>query len=104
MSKEELLTELRPFLDKEYRLIQVPKKRKKQIYMLMFLASHFEDNKTYIESDINEILNSIHTFKDCARLRRMLFDFDFLNREIDGSTYSKACPQPKLEEFSKWIG
>ena len=35
-----------------------------------------------------------HTFRDWARLRRMLYDLGYLDRDMAGSAYTLAAVQP----------
>jgi hypothetical protein len=79
--------ELAPFVDDQGRLEQWPAKQKTQRMAAAYLASKFEPGRTYNEREVNELLNQWHTFGDWALLRRVLFDWMFLDRESDGSRY-----------------
>ncbi len=81
--------ELRGFLDKDSKLKSWPsrKNRDKQFLVLEYLASKFEAGREYSEKEVNEILNSHHTFGDPAMLRRELYIAGFLDRTLDGSRY-----------------
>jgi hypothetical protein len=54
---------------------------------IAYLAARFEPGRDYRERDVNELLLRWHTFGDWALLRRLLFDWRFLDRERDGSRY-----------------
>lgn len=51
------------------------------------LARRFEPGREYSEKEVNALLQDGHTFADWALLRRVLFDWRFLDREPDGSRY-----------------
>ncbi|GHU71731.1 hypothetical protein AGMMS49992_06270 [Clostridia bacterium] len=76
-----------PFMDDDGRLKQYPARRGKQLIALDYLASKFENGKRYAEREVNELLNTWHTFGDWALLRRDLIDIGLLGRNADGSEY-----------------
>ena len=75
------------FLDRE-RLIQIPAKRKKRDVILRWLLEDFEPGVEYSEPDVNRILRSHH--RDCATLRRELFESGYLHRQGGGGAYWHA--------------
>ena len=83
----ELPRELRPFMDEQDKLKQWPTKQKTQRMAVSYLATHFEPGRIYNEKQVNELLNEWHTFEDWALLRRVMFDWGYLDRESDGSKY-----------------
>ena len=83
----DLPRELRPFMDDQGRLKQWPTKQKTQRMAVAHLAARFEPDRIYNEKQVNELLNEWHTFGDWALLRRVMFDWGYLNRESDGSKY-----------------
>ena len=87
MDRELSPRELRPFLDGEGRLKQWPTKQKTQRMAVASLAARFEPHREYNERQVNERLLEWHTFGDWALLRRMLFDWGYLDRKSDGSRY-----------------
>ena len=91
--------EITNFIDENGRLKQYPVKRKRQIFVLFYLASKFEANKRYTEQEVNQILQEWHVFNDWATLRRDLYDSRFLDRKADGSEYWLEDCQPTLESF-----
>ena len=99
MTESEIKKELAAFLDENGRLTQFPKKRKKQIYVLFYIAPKIEKGRVYTEKEINEILEGLHTFSDCCRLRRDLCDCGFMRREKDGSAYMMNEVFPTQEEL-----
>lgn len=65
------------------RLVIMPTKRAKRLLVLAHIAESFEPGHTYSETEVNEILLSVHG--DYAALRRYLVDDEFLDR--DGGVY-----------------
>ena len=82
---------LKGYLDNDGKFDRMPgKKQKKKVeLMLQYLAKQFEDNRTYTEREVNEILNQHHSFNDSATLRRLMFGRQLLNRTLDGTAYWK---------------
>lgn len=78
---------LAPFLDQLGRFRQWPVKGPMQREAVAWLARQFEPGRTYSESEVNALLDHIHTFSDAALLRRLLFDWGYLERAGDGSRY-----------------
>lgn len=77
------------FLDKDSRLITWPKKHDNKILALEYLVSKFGFNKTYTEKEVNEILNTWHTFADWPLLRRGLVDAGLMSRDKNGYAYQR---------------
>lgn len=82
---------LKGYLDDNGKFDRMPGKRqkKKVELMLQYLAEQFEKGRTYTEREVNEILNSHHSFDDPAILRRLMFGSQLLNRTLDGKAYWK---------------
>jgi len=80
---------IKGYMNEEGRFTQFPGKRQKnkQTVMLELLASKFEHDIKYTESEVNYILNQYHTFNDPATLRRLMFGKGLLGRTLDGRTY-----------------
>lgn len=96
--RQSLPRELRPFVDDQGRIEQWPSKQKTQRMVAEYLATKFESGRNYNESQVNELLNTWHRFEDWALLRRVLFDWRYLDRESDGSRYwlsPKPGPPPQ---------
>lgn len=98
MKIEQCREYLKNFLSPDGKLKQWPTKRKLQIVGLCFCHNFFEDNREYIEKEVNEILTSIHTFGDYCMLRRDLCDMKFLARTDDNRKYWKLST-PNLAAF-----
>ena len=87
MERSSLPRELRPFVDDEGRLTQWPVRQKVQRMAAAYLAARFESAREYSEREVNELLLEWHTFVDWALLRRVLYDWRFIDRESDGTRY-----------------
>jgi len=65
--------------------INFPKKQKKKLVILDYIAKQFKKEKKYTESEVNEILVTMND--DYVTLRRYLIEYGFLDRAPDGSSY-----------------
>lgn len=99
MSNEEAREALQNFLDTKGRLKAFPAKRKMKIYALIYLSDKIETDREYTEREINKLLLEWHTFDDPATLRRELYNYQFLDRSIDGSIYRLTERQPTPDEL-----
>lgn len=93
------LSELKPFLDSDGRLTALPAKHKKKLLALWYLSEKIEAERTYTESEINDLLNEWTCFRDPATLRRELYNKALLNCTADCNRYWKADAIPALPEF-----
>ena len=84
---EQMPGPLRPFLDAEGRINRWPMRQKIQRMAVALLARRFEPGRDYTEPEVNMILMGGHTFGDWALLRRVLYDWRYLERESDCSRY-----------------
>ena len=96
MDRASLPRELRPFVDDDGRLTQWPTRQKVQRMAIAYLATKLDPGREYREREINEALVAWHTFGDWALLRRLLFDWCYMDRESDGSRY-RLRPQPPTD-------
>ena len=87
MERDALPRELRPFVDDDGRLSRWPSRQKVQRMAAAYLATRFQPGREYSEREVNETLKDWHTFEDWALLRRVLYDWSFMDRERDGSRY-----------------
>jgi len=69
------------------RLTMLPAKNKNRTVFHLYLASHFELEKTYTEPEVNEILKRIDS--DYATHRRALIDCGLMSRSRDGRAYTR---------------
>ena len=74
--EDNILPDLKPFLDENLRLTAIPAKNKKKLSALYYLAGKIEPNRDYTEPEINDILDDWTCFHDPATLRRELFTRD----------------------------
>ncbi len=101
--EEIIVQEIRAFLDDNMRLTKLPKKRRKFVCALIYIASKFDSNTSYTEPEVNDILEKWHNFGDKATLRRSLCDMGFLDRTLNCSEYKLISPTPNLNSFDAWI-
>jgi hypothetical protein len=94
MERKELPRELRPFVDEAGRITQWPARQKIQRQAIDYLALRFEPGREYREREVNELLCDWHTFGDWALLRRLLFDWGYMDREPDGTRYRLRNQSP----------
>lgn len=80
---------LRAFFDGP-RLRQIPAARKKRVIVLRRLLERFDPDRSYPESEVNELLREAHD--DVATLRRELVDYGFMAR--DRGIYRLATELP----------
>ena len=75
------------FFDGEGRMKSWPGKFGKQQIAMGLLADKFESGREYDEKEINEFLNTLHTFNDPAQLRRSMIEMKLFDRTPDGRKY-----------------
>ena len=80
------------FLNKHGQLAQIPVKEDRRLEILEHLVKSFELEEKLSEAEVNARVMPWH--QDYVMLRRMLVDYKFLSRSIDGRTYWR----PKLAE------
>ena len=81
---------LRRFLDREARVTTWPAKRKDQQAVLDYLIAKFSLGQDYTEVEVNDLLNTWHTYGDPAFLRRSLIIVGLFQRTPDGARYWRA--------------
>ncbi len=81
------------YRDDDGRIIHWPrrKNRKHQLNILRYLVTKFEVDRSYTEREVNDILKAYHTFEDWAMLRRELFVLGWMNRESNGTNYTRVA-------------
>lgn len=75
------------FLDEKLRVKSWPAKKDFKVEILRYVSTKFEQDKFYTEKEVNEIINTWHTFGDYFLIRRGLVDYGFLTRTRDGARY-----------------
>ena len=80
---------LKGYLGEDGRFYRFPGKRQKKLQKLLFqfLSEKFKRGMIYSEPEVNEILNTYHSFEDPASLRRLMFGMGLLERTKDGREY-----------------
>ena len=81
---------LRPFLDRNGLVTHWPAKQKGQRAVLAYLIAKFTLNRAYTETEVNDLLNTWHTYNNPAHLRRALVDAALLQRTANGAQYWRA--------------
>jgi hypothetical protein len=95
-TKAEMPKELGHYLDGNGRITVWPGRQKRQRLAIRYLAGKFASGCDYTEREVNELLLQWHTFADPALLRRLMFDWGFLDRTLDGFRYWRT--EPDLEK------
>lgn len=67
------------------KLTSFPNQEKKIVAILIHIAQNFDNNRTYNEKEINEVLKKVYS--DYVKIRRYLIEYGFLDRVPDGSSY-----------------
>lgn len=75
------------FIDSDGKIKIWPSKKDLKVEVLKYLADKFEYNHVYSEKEINNIIESYHTFGDYFLLRRGLIDSKLLSRTRNGAEY-----------------
>lgn len=73
---------LQPFVDSSGRLIQLPKREKRRIEALQWVAAGLPRGVEVIETEVNATLREVND--DVAMLRRYLVDYGFIDRPEPG--------------------
>jgi hypothetical protein len=94
---EEPIMEVERFLD-DGKVKVWPNKHYDKDLVIGYLGAKFEENRTYSEQEVNEILKFWHTFNDWPLLRRELVDRGLLTRDTNGHAYKIT---PEIINFSK---
>lgn len=77
------------YFDKALVLHTWPNKEGLRVLCLWFIWSRIPYDRTYTEIEFNWLLNSLHSYRDPARLRRYLVSYDFVTRSADCSDYRR---------------
>jgi hypothetical protein len=81
----------RDLIDPNGIVTRWPKRKAEREMVLAHLASLFEPDRVYAESEVNDLLRANHTFEDWALLRRELFEAGILDRDPHKGTYWRAA-------------
>jgi hypothetical protein len=88
---------IKPFLDEQGRIKQLPSKKNVRDEIFGYLSGKFDANIKYTEKEVNNILTEWSTIGDYFILRRGLVDSEFLLRTADGTQYWKNPADDKKE-------
>jgi hypothetical protein len=80
--------------DSAGRLTRWPSRRPEQVLALWCLWLAFDGKRRYSEREVNEIINTQHTFGDHCLLRRELVELKLLARTPGGERYGKLPARP----------
>ncbi|MCM3216499.1 DUF2087 domain-containing protein [Niallia taxi] len=69
----------------EAKLKKFPLKEKQRLIILREIIKHIDNDKTYSEKALNDILKPI--YEDYVLIRRLLIEYGFIDRKDDGSEY-----------------
>ena len=75
---DNILPDLKPFLDENLRLTAIPAKNKKKLSTLYYLAGKIEPYRDYTEPEINDILDDLIPLPN-----RELFHTKFFRKHTD---------------------
>lgn len=85
ITPEEQKKVLATYRDENGYIKTLPAKEKRKLILLADIVSHFELNKNYHETALNEILKQY--VADFVTVRRYLIEYGFMARTKDGSSY-----------------
>lgn len=94
-------TKLKRYYTEEGKLIQYPQKRPMRILALLRIAEQFHAGTQYTEKEVNELIKSSIAFNDVEMIRRELYEYRFLGRQRDGSSY--WAEEKWRERYSEYL-
>jgi len=81
------MSNINNFIDDTGKIKSWPSKHDFKFQVLEYLANKFEYNYFYREKEVNNIIESYHTFNDYFLLRRGLIESKLLSRTRNGAKY-----------------
>lgn len=94
-------TKLKRYYTEDGKLIQYPQKRPMRILALIRIAEQFQAGTQYTEKAVNELIKHSIVFNDVEMIRRELYEYQFLGRQRDGSSY--WVEEKWRENYSSYI-
>jgi hypothetical protein len=94
------LTRLARLFDRNGQLSRWPGKRGMEEPCLWVVWSHIPARQTFSETQLNDLLNTLHSFGDHALLRRGLIDCGMMTRTPDGREYRRVELKPSAEALA----
>jgi len=79
------LSRIEDLISNDGKLKKWPRKRERQMHVLLFLQGNFECGVKYTEKEVNEKITALHS--DFALIRRALVSEGYLVRTKDGAQY-----------------
>lgn len=65
----------------------LPTREKRRLILLRQIIARFDPDRAYSEKEVNAILEKVYS--DHVTIRRLLIDYGFLTRRVDGSEYRR---------------
>ena len=78
-------------------LLRWPSRESTAELCLWVLWSRIPPDEIFNERQISQLLDGWHVFGDPALLRRALYDFNFVDRTVDGREYRRLDRMPPAE-------
>jgi hypothetical protein len=94
------LKRLARLFDREGQLLRWPGKRGMEASCLWVLWSRIPARQSFTETQLNDLLNTLHRFGDHALLRRGLIDCGLMTRTPDGREYRRVELKPTAEALA----
>jgi len=94
------LTRLARLFDRDGLLLRWPGKRGMEEPCLWVIWSRIPPRQIFSEAQLNELLNTLHSFGDHALLRRGLIDCGLMTRTADGREYRRTERKPSAEALA----
>lgn len=92
---------LKRYYTEDGRLTQYPQKRPMRILSLIRIAEQFQTGTQYTEREVNALIKRSIAFSDVETIRRELYEYRFLGRQRDGSSY--WVEEKWRENYSSYI-
>ncbi|MBU1039790.1 MAG: DUF2087 domain-containing protein [Proteobacteria bacterium] len=86
--------------DRDGQLLRWPGKRGMEASCLWVLWSRIPARQSFTEAQLNDLLNTLHSFGDHALLRRGLIDCGLMTRTPDGREYRRVELKPTAEALA----
>ncbi len=84
------------------RLRDIPAQRKRRVIVLQHLMERFDPERTYKESEVNELLRPAHD--DVATLRRELVDYGYMQRDRGIYQMTRGAPESDKQTSQEITG
>ena len=79
-----------------------PTREKRRLILLRQIITRFDSDRVYSEKEVNAILEKV--YHDHVTIRRLLIDYGFLARRIDGSEYWRKPPASEIDPIGQKEG